>query len=195
MARDAGLVLEELLAVTPKGWAFPAGGTLYAATLEAMAGGLADIEALAEAMMAETDPRTATLCLPDFERVLGPDPCGRDFGSLSIEQRRTIAFQRWTSRGGASIPYFVALAAARGVAITVAENRTSQADAVEADFELADEGEQFVWTVQLALLGETLFEADGGAAGDSLYDIMLSDIECDIRRLKPAHTEVAFIYT
>lgn len=194
MARDAGLALEELLAVTAKGWAFPAQGTLFAATLEAMAGGLADIEALAEGMMGETDPRTAALCLPDFERVLGPDPCGRDLGALSLEQRRDLAFQRWTSRGGASIPYFVSLAAARGVAITISENLTSQAGAVECDFELVGEGEQFVWTATVALLGEDLFEASGGAAGDSLYDITLSDIECDIRRLKPAHTEVAFIY-
>jgi uncharacterized protein YmfQ (DUF2313 family) len=193
VARPDDAVHAELMAVTAKGWLFPAAGSLYAALLWPLASGLARIEASAEAMLEEVDPRTASLCLPDFERVLGPDPCGRDLSIMTTAQRQQLAHQRWIGRGGASIAYFTALAAARGVAITISENVVTCAD-FEVDCELVHEGEQFVWTVTLASLGESLFDAGEGEAGDLLYDITLSDIECDIRRLKPAHTEVAFRY-
>jgi uncharacterized protein YmfQ (DUF2313 family) len=199
MSRARDQVQADLLSLAPQGWVWPhlardATESQFETLFKPLAAGLAEIEATAEAMMEEIDPRTANLLLPDFERVLGPDPCGRDPSTLSLEQRRQLAHQRWTGRGGASIAYFVALAARRGVAITISENRVTYAGELVAGEELIEPPEQFIWIVNLALLGETLFEADGGQTGDRLYDLTLSDIECDIRRLKPAHTEVVFNY-
>lgn len=199
MSRSVGEVQESVLSNAPVGWVWPhlvpgAAESLFEALFKPLAKGLADIEATAEAMMEEIDPRTATLLLPDFERVLGPDPCGRDPSTMSLEQRRQLAHQRWTARGGASIPYFVGMAAKRGVAITISENRVSYAGEMVAGDELIEPPEQFIWTVNLALMGETLFIAGEGQAGDRLYDLILSDVECDIRRARPAHTEVVFNY-
>lgn len=199
MSRSIDEVQEALLVNAPGGWVWPhlapgATESLFEALFKPLSSGLADVEATAEAMMEEIDPRTANLLLPDFERVLGPDPCGRDPSTMSLEQRRGLAHQRWTARGGASIPYFIALAARRGVAVTISENRVSYAGELAAGEELVETPEQFIWTVNLALLGETLFVADDGQAGDRLYDLVLSDVECDLRRLKPAHTEVVFNY-
>lgn len=197
--RSAEQVRASLVAEAPRGWVWPhvaagAAPSVFETLFKPLAVGLADVEATAAAMMLEIDPRTATLLLPDFERVLGPDPCGRDPSTLSLEQRRQLAHQRWTARGGASIPYFVALAAKRGVAITISENRVTYAGAMVAGDELIEPPEQFIWTVHLSLMGETLFIASEGQAGDRLYDLVLSDVECDIRRAKPAHTEVTFSY-
>jgi uncharacterized protein YmfQ (DUF2313 family) len=199
VSRGPAQAQADLLALAPQGWVWPhlaqtAPDSTFETLFKPLARGLAGIEALAEAMMDEIDPRTATLLLPDFERVLGPDPCGRDPSTMSLEQRRQLAHQRWTARGGASVPYFVALAAKRGVTITIVENRTSQADAAVAGDELIESPEQFCWTVELALLGETVAKVDQSQAGDLLLDIILSDVECDIRRAKPAHTDVAFRY-
>lgn len=199
MSRSPDEVQADLLALAPQGWVWPhlaqsAPESQFETLFKPLAQGIAEVEATAEAMMAEIDPRTANLLLTDFERVLGPDPCGRDPSTLSLEQRRQLAHQRWTARGGASIAYFVGLAAKRGVAITISENRVSQAGELVAGEELIEPPDQFIWTVNLALLGETLFVADDGQAGDRLYDLTLSDVECDIRRLKPAHTEVVFNY-
>lgn len=199
MSRSREDVQRDLVGLAPQGWVWPhsaqnAPESQFETLFKPLSQGIADIEALAEAMMAEIDPRTATLLLPDFERVLGPDPCGRDPSSMSLEQRRQLAHQRWTARGGASIPYFVALAAKRGVTIAIVENRTSQADAAVAGDELIESPEQFCWTVELALLGETVAKVDESQAGDLLLGIILSDVECDIRRAKPAHTEIAFRY-
>lgn len=199
MSRSIDEVQDGILANAPTGWVWPhvaagASESLFEALFKPLASGLSALEATAEAMMEEIDPRTANLLLPDFERVLGPDPCGRDPSTMSLEQRRTLAHQRWTARGGASIPYFIGLAAKRGVAITISENRVSYAGELVAGEELVETPQQFIWTVNLALLGETLFAVDDGQAGDRLYDLILSDVECDIRRLKPAHTEVVFNY-
>jgi uncharacterized protein YmfQ (DUF2313 family) len=199
MSRPTHQVQDGIVANAPRGWVWPhvaqnAPVSLFETLFQPLAQGVAELEATAEAMMEEIDPRTATLLLPDFERVLGPDPCGRDTSTMSLEQRRRLAHQRWTARGGASIPYFVALAAKRGVAITIIENRVSMADVAVAGDELIESPQQFCWTVELALLGETVAKADDAQCGDLLLDIILSDVECDIRRAKPAHTEVAFRY-
>lgn len=199
MSRSKGQVQADIARHAPRGWLWPhcaqaASLSLFETLFKPIAAGTADVELTAEQMMEEIDPRTATLLLPDFERVLGPDPCGRDPSTMSLEQRRMLAHQRWTARGGASIPYFVALAARRGVAINIVENRTTQAGAAQAGDELIESPEQFAWTVELALLGETVAKVDEAQAGDLLLDIILSDVECDIRRAKPAHTEVAFRY-
>lgn len=199
MSRSKDQAQTGLVRHAPSGWVWPhcaqaAPPSLFETLFRPLAAGLAAVELTAEQMMEEIDPRTATLLLPDFERVLGPDPCGRDPSTMSLEQRRQLAHQRWTARGGASIPYFTALAARRGVAITIVENRTTQADAAQAGDELIESPEQFAWTVELALLGETVAKVGEAQAGDLLLDIILSDVECDIRRAKPAHTEVAFRY-
>lgn len=193
MSRSETVVHRELLSLLPPGWVWPRDeGSLLAALLKPLAGEIAAVEAVAEAMIDEIDPRTAVLCLDDFERVLGPDPCGRDPSTLTIARRQELAHQRWTGRGGQSIPYFVGLAAKRGVAITIEEAHLLTAGD-EAGSELVNSPEQFVWRVPMTLTNPVVLTA-GGEAGELLYDFDLSDIECDIRRAKPAHTEVVFAY-
>lgn len=189
-----GALLGEILGLTARGWAFPARGSLYAAILEAMAGGLSALEQAAEAAFVETDPRTASECIGDWERLLGPDPCGRDLSLLGLGRRRELAHQRLTATGGASIPYFVELAARRGFEIEITENRCSMTGGLQCGDELILPPEQFNWTVSLPFAAYSIFEAGDNTAGDRLYDISLSDLECDIRRLKPAHTDVTFRY-
>lgn len=196
MTRRDEDIRAEMIALLPDGWLWPKRrkDTLLAALLEPMAGELAEVEQTAAAMIDELDPRSASLCLTDYERVLGPDPCGRDTSQMSLSDRRQLAHQRWTGRGGASRQYFIDLAAKRGVTITIDENRVSYAGEMVAGDHIVEPPEQFIWIVNLMLLNETLFVAGEGQAGDRLYDLTLSDIECDIRRLKPAHTEVVFNY-
>ncbi|MBA4222237.1 YmfQ family protein [Bosea vestrisii] len=196
MSRSEDQVLDELLSHLPPGWIWRRDrDSLIAALLSPLAGGIADVEELAEEMLHEVDPRLASVCLPDFERVLGPDPCGRDTSTMSLADRRQLAHQRWTARGGASRQYFIDLAAMRGIAITISENRVSYAGRLVAGGKLVEPPQQFVWTVHLpSLTRKRLFTAGASQAGERLVTFTLSDIECDIRRLKPAHTEVVFRY-
>lgn len=196
MSRSAEDAHQELLSLLPPGWLWPRAGdgSLIGAILQAPATLFAEIEAVAEEMMDEVDPRTATVCLGDFERVLGADPCGRDPLTLSVSDRQQLAHQRWTARGGQSIAYFVDYAAKRGVTITIDEFRVTRAGRARAGDRLVSHPEQFVWRVNVPLGNWRIARAGRAVAGDRTYQFALADIECDIRRLKPAHTEVSFRY-
>lgn len=201
MSRSADQVLAEMLSLLPSGWAWPhdAGepaqaGSLLTALLRPMATGIAELEAAAEAAMAEVDPRTAAAALADFERLLGADPCGRDISALDSAARRRIVHGRYTARGGASRDYFGALAAALGTDITITEAIASQAGQMQAGDELVGAADAFVWVVTLPLGAWDEFRAGEAGAGDMLYSFTPSDLECEIRRRAPAHTEPVFAY-
>ena len=194
MSRTVHTILGSLIGKLPIGWVLAFRGGVLDALLDALAHPLADAEAEAEALMREIDPRTAVRLLPDFERVLGPDPCGRDLGNRTVEQRQRQAHQRWTARGGQSVSYFVETAARLGAAIEVEEFWPSKAGVLRAGQPLVAEGEQFTWRVKLALISQWWFRAGQNVDGDPLGGYAPSDIECELRRLKPAHTQLVFIY-
>lgn len=194
MSRLASTILQSLIGKLPPGWVLAKRGGILDAVLEAFATPIADAEADAELLMDEVDPRLAVRLLPDFERALGADRCGRDLGALTIEQRQRLAHQRWTARGGASIPYFVQVAARLGVTIEIEEFWPSRVGVLRAGQALIADGEQFSWRVKLALISQWVFRAGQNTAGEPLGGYALADVECELRRLKPAHTLVVFVY-
>ncbi|MGO4558335.1 YmfQ family protein [Mesorhizobium sp. 2RAF21] len=194
MSRVVATILRSLIGKLPVGWVLAGRGGVLDALLEALAQPFADAEDEAEELMREIDPRTAVRLLPDFERVLGPDPCGRDLGNRTLAQRQRQAHQRWTARGGQSIPYFTTFAAMLGVTIQINEFWPSKAGYMRAGMRLVPNGEQFTWRVRLTLTGQWWFRAGQNQAGDRLGGFTLSDIECELRRLKPAHTQIVFSY-
>lgn len=195
MSRRSSTVLASLIGKLHPGFALGRRGGVLDSVLSAIAVPVADAEADAEALMVEVDPRTAVKLLADFERVLGPDPCGRDQGDLSQAERQRIAHQRWTATGGQSLPYLIAVAAKLGVTIEIEEFWPSKAGVLRAGQPLIAEGEQFVWRVKLAPIKEFLFRAGVGQAGDPLGWIVLSGIECELRRIAHSHTVPVFSYT
>lgn len=195
MARTVSSVLESLFQKLPNGWALGLRGGVLDAVLEGAAAAITQVEADAEALMRETDPRTAEKLLPDFERCLGPDPCGRDLDLQTVEQRQRLAHQRWTATGGQSIPYMIRIAANLGVDITIEEFWPSCAGSLCAGQRLQPEGCQFVWKVNIpGLITVVNFRAGVSCAGHYLGTFELSSIECELRRIKPAHTHVVFAY-
>lgn len=195
MTRPVRSIARSLIAKLAPGWALGRRDGVLDALLSAVATALHDVEKSAEALMTETDPRGSSHLLPDFERCLGPDPCGRDQASLNVNQRRQLAHQRWTARGGQSIPYFIALAARLGVTVTIDEFWPSRAGGLRAGQRLRPEGCQFVWRVNIpGLVTVVNFKAGASSAAHSLGSFAISSIECEIRRLKPAHTHVVFSY-
>jgi len=195
MARLVSTILQSLIAKLPTGLGLGFRGGNIDVVLEAAATPIADIEAGAEAMMIEVDPRAANNFLADFERVLGPDPCGRDLGGLSVADRQRLAHQRWTATGGQSIPYLIQLAAKLGVTITIEEFWPSRTGVLRTGQPLRAEGCQFVFRVQIpGLVTVVNFKVGASRAGQSLGSFQVSSIECDLRRVKPAHTQIIFAY-
>lgn len=195
MARLLSNVLQGVIARLPTGWALGKRGGGLDTVFAAVATEIQSIESKAEQLLDELDPRTATAYLEDFERVLGPDACGRDTASLSLERRRKLAHQRWTATGGQSIPYYIGVAAKLGVVVTIEEFWPRNAGGLRAGQRLRNNGCQFLWRVNLpGLVTVTNFKAGASTAGQRLGSFALSDIECELRRLKPAHTTIIFSY-
>ena len=122
--RSAAQVLDDLLAITPEGWALPNyAPSNWASALTPIADEWSLVETTAAAMVAEIDPRTAAHMLPDYERVLGPDPYGRDAASLALTtaEAAALAWQRWTASGNMAPADYIALAAQAGFVVTIAQ--------------------------------------------------------------------------
>lgn len=195
MARSVSTIVQSLVSKLPNGWALGLRGGVLDAVLEAVAVLIADVEQGAENLMRETDPRQSNLLLPDFERCLGPDPCGRDLDGLTVEQRQKLAHQRWTAYGGQSIPYMIETAAKLGATVTVEEFWPSKAGFLRAGQRLRPQGCQYVWRINVpGLVSVVKFRAGVSRAGHRLGAFEISSIECELRRIKPAHTHVVFNY-
>jgi uncharacterized protein YmfQ (DUF2313 family) len=196
-ARSKAAVLADLLSLLAPGRAWPrmAAANLVK-LLSALAAAIARLEALVATLRTEINPASADAMLEDFERVLGPDPCGLDDGAGALSVRRLQAWRRWTRKGGASVAYFVALAAAYGITISVETTWILQCgDELGDNDEIVNSPEQYVWKVNVPLVWETDAECGATVCGDPLGDLGLSPVECLIRRYKPAHTTVLFSYS
>lgn len=177
-----------------------------------LAGPWADIDALiSDFIETESDPRSTLQMLPDWERALGlPDPCIAEAQTLT--DRRKAIVTKLTAEGGQSKAFFIQVAASLGYAIRIREyspfmagisragDTRSVAPADPTDiyprWSVGPPEMRFYWTV--FVLGAKLrwFRAGSGRAGvDPMLLIGLAtDLECVLRRWKPAHTEVIFNY-
>jgi len=194
MSRAASTIQQSIRAKWPKGYAVPKTGGVLDVLYGGFAYALGSGESQTEKLYVEIHPREAEALLSDFERVLGPDPCGRDQGEQTLDRRQRRAHQRWTATGGQSIPYFVEIARNLGAQIEVQEFWPSFAGGMVAGDSLTPEGEQFVWLVKMKLINPDWFITGRNEAWDSLFTFENSDIECVLQRLKPAHTTLIFAY-
>lgn len=121
-------------------------------------------------LVEESDPRTAVEMLPEWESALGlPDSCAPLAETVVERQRRAHA--KLIRRGGHTIAYFVAVAAALGFAISVEEH---QAATCESDCEVAIDPDDLVigglsmpwpFVLDIRAPAETVFELDCLAGG------------------------------
>lgn len=163
--------------------------------LVALAPELARLHNRVGALVEEADPRTTLEMLLDWERVAGlPDSCLTALDvSQSYAQRIGALVSRITATGGQSVEYYVGVAAALGYTITITEFRLHDVtDDVAASVYVTPW--QHAWQVSAAI--STVGEI---TVGDTVDDALAwwgnEVLECVLRRLKPAHTHLIFIYT
>lgn len=173
------------------------------------------VETLAALLLTqESDPRSTVVLLPEWERNWGlPDPCAP--APTSIAARQEALVTKMTLLGAQSRAFFIGVAAELGYTITIDEfspfmcgisqcgdTRNLNADygesATRYRWEIGPPEMRFVWTVNMAT-GRISYFHTGGAGGEcgitplSSYTLPF-DLECQLQRYKPAHTEVAFNY-
>lgn len=187
--------LSQLQALLPKGPAWPREpAALLTRLLDAFADEFARIDARADQLIDEADPRTTYELLADWERVAGlPGTCALLAGiNLTIEQRRSALVTKLTGRGGQSRAYFIALAARLGFTVTISEYRPYRVTSCVND-PICGEDWIFVWQINSAL--NTVHASTVGmAVNDPLRNWGNELLECAISQDKPAHTTVLFAY-
>lgn len=183
-----------LHALLPRGAAWPRDpGTVQAQAVAALAGVVAALHARAVTLLEiEADPGRAAELLADWERAYGlPDPCVGE--GATLQERRAALLGRIAAAGGQSRAYFVAVAAAMGFApVIIEEFRPFRADFGKADDPL--NSDPFLWRVRAPTQTQILFRAGVSTAGEPLQRASNLLLECVISRLKPAHTNVEFVY-
>ena len=160
----------------------------------ALAGTFARLQARANYLVTDAFPSTTVELLPEWESTLGlPDPCAGPDATIAQRQAHVVA--RLTQSNGPSIPSLTAFAAALGYTITITETQPALADHACADDPDNDPEAAHVWQVNAAGVVTTDALADEAYADDPLETYGNAVLECEMRRLAPAHTIVVFAYS
>ena len=179
MAVGASEYLSLLARLLPPGavWRAAARGEI-GRWLEAFAEEFARGHAAAVLLADEADPRTSTDML---------DP------ATTTADRRLALHARLTARGGQSPAYFIEVAAALGVTITIDEYSVCRAGFARAGDPCCDTRWAHAWLVTMT--PGTLDNARAGdRAGVRVRHVTRASVECMILRYRPAHTAVLFAY-
>ena len=201
-AEDYGEAFSRLF---PQGPAWPRSEeTVFQRAIRGIAAIFGDVDARAGSLLdVETDPRLTLELLEDWERAFAlPDPCISE--PVTVDDRRGALVQRMTLLGSPSRAFFVGVAASAGYAITITECVPFQCGVHgcghNTDESLAGIGPEemrFVWFVHVSGARLSWFRAGSGELGvDHHLEIgIASDLECLLRRLSPAHTQLFFDYS
>jgi uncharacterized protein YmfQ (DUF2313 family) len=195
-ARTPRQVQQQLLSEGPDGWAFSRDLDDYEPALFLPAATeLSLIEASALSMLPQIDPRTAPNLLPDWERVLGPDPCQAAYPITDTVTRGLIAFERLTNRGTICAGYFERYALSIGETITIEEFPASVCGMSKCGDSLNPPPGQCDILVTLGSVEVVTAICGISTCGDSLGTFDRSVMECVIRQGVPLYVTPYFSYT
>lgn len=192
MTHSAEQYRDQLLALQPPGDALPTDpASTWAKLLLALADEFARIEARADAVLEEADPRTTYELLADWERSVGlPDSCVS--GTQTTEQRRGALVAKVARTGGISRVHLIAAAAALGYAITITEFLPHSVDS-DVDYPLY--GADWAFAIQINAPSVTVHYATVDSDVDAPLAWWGNDqLECTMRRNKPGGRFVLFAY-
>lgn len=162
--------------------------------LNALADELARVDKRAADLLREADPRTCFELITDWEGTVGlPDPCAPL--ADNIQERRGAVAAKLVASGGQSRQYYIDIAAALGVEVTITEFMPFRVGYSAVGDPLAtDDDWRHTWQVDAPETIITHFAVGQSAAGEPLRKWGNELLECAIGRRKPAHTEVLFAY-
>lgn len=178
----------------PRGLAWPRqSGSVLGRLFAGFARAYAALHASLVLLTREIDPRSTSTLLTEWESFAGlPDECSLVAGTES--ERRAALVSKIASNGGATAPYFVALAAALGYAgATVTEFPVSRFGRARFGARLQGVAWRNVWQMNLSAQGATpaRFTDRFGTRFNQSGNAVL---ECRLVKLKPAHTTLLFQY-
>lgn len=193
MALTADNYLQQLqnLLLRGKAWTREV-GSVMSFFLAGVAQEFARVDLRADQLIDEADPRLTNELLVDWERVAGlPDPCGEQLGN-TVALRNTVLTYKLTNMGGQSKQFYIDIAARLGFTVTITEFSPYTVDDEVDDFIY---GQDWIFAWQVNAPSQTVREATVDSGVDEFIRIWGNEIlECNINRLKPAHTVALFSY-
>jgi len=150
--------------------------------------------AMVQEILAETDPRTTSYLLADWERVYGlPDECSQPAETI-IDRRLRLA-SKVAETGGISKTYFLQLATALGYQnISITSFKPTSCES-PCDAPLMDESFRFLWQVNVP--GQQTVHRIAGcdsSCEDPLEAYKQGPLECLFNKLQPAEAIIQFNY-
>ena len=164
--------------------------------LRAWAQGFARVDARANNLLNEIDPRIAFELLEDWERVASlPDPCVvASVVDQSVEQRRAALYSKLTDQACVSRQDFIDLAAKFGYpGATIDEFHPFTCESY-CDESLWSEDDRFAWQLNLPSTGGVFVMTCESPCDSFLASWGDTALECRVNQLKHAETDVVFAY-
>lgn len=194
MAKTTNQYLKMIHKLLPQGRAWNRSrGSLMDAFSWALARELERVDQRIDALLTESDPRSASETLDWYESYLGlPDECSGP--APNIEERRRQILERLITRGGISRQDYITMAAALGYPITITEFQPFRADYSGADDPLGGGDWDFTWQVNASEFNAIYFAAETGRAEDPLVQYSNDLLECVIEKKNRAGRIVIFAY-
>lgn len=185
---------QAMLRLMPQGriWRRDPGSNLAALFL-ALAPTYTRNTAAAAQVLIDASPATTVNLLAEWESSLGlPDACTA--ANPTVQQRQAAVRAKWGARGSLTIPYFIALAANLGFAITITEFQPFAVD-MPCDASLNEPAWAFVWQVHAPQITTFYFSVDASAVDDALETYDAGELVCRITAEAPAETFVFFTFS
>ena len=140
----------------------------------------------------ETDPRTTTEMISDWESMLGlPDECS--VTGQTLEERRRQVRQKYTAQYGQNKAFFVEVASFLGYDVTITDAfwpfRSGHSHSGDP---LTNEAWRHWWKVETDDIPFIYFTSGGSSCGDPLKKESSNTLVCTFEKLKPAHTQIIF---
>ncbi|MDR5813307.1 DUF2313 domain-containing protein [Caballeronia sp. LZ033] len=186
--------LAAMQALLPRGRVWPRDpDTVQAKVIAGLAPSYERQTARANYLLVDAFPATTYELLPEWEATLGlPDPCAGV--APTIPTRRAQVIARFIGGGGPSIPDLIAFAANLGYTITITQFFEARADEMRADDPCCGSDWNSAWRVNAPLNTIIYAQADAMAADDPLASWGNAVLECELRAIAQAHTNLIFAY-
>lgn len=189
-------ILSLLQKFLPSGTAWPsAPGSMLSSLLASFATGVARMDLRLNDLVAELNPSTSTSLLAEWEEFVSSldECCSLTAAPLDERQRRVI--EKLTGIGSLSRAYLLQMAVTFGYRdITITEFRPTHCE-MTCEVAVMSEPFRFLWKVNIPHQGDnhTVFRT-GSRCNARIDSYAFGALECQLMRLKPAHTQVVFTY-
>jgi uncharacterized protein YmfQ (DUF2313 family) len=180
------------LRLSPVGLAWPTESDAVQPQVGAVAAAtFARLDGRASDLLVDAFPSSTVELLPDWESSLGlPDPCSGPDALISERQAHVVA--RLTAGGGLSAAFFVGYAATLGYTITITQFAPSR---FGRTFGMPFGGPAWAYAWQVNAPGNIVTPLTfGGAFGSPFSTYGNAVLQCELLRLKPAHTTLILSY-